>query len=325
MRAMVCDAFGPPDVLRAVDLPDPPLPPDGVRIRVRAAGINFADGLFIAGQYQIRPRPPFIPGFEVAGDILEVGSQVLDLRPGQRVMAILDQGGYADQVVAPARDVHALTDRMDILAAGGFPIAYGTSHFGLTDRCRLRPGEIVLIHGAAGGVGLTAVECAKALGATVIATAGGADRLEIARQHGADYGIDHRSENIKARVRELTGGRGVDVVYDPVGGDVFDASLRCTAPDGRILVVGFASGAIPTPPANLLLVKNITVIGFNWGGYRQIAEQRVRESMEDVVSWWDRGLVTPHVGARFALSQAAEALDALKERKIIGKAVLIPD
>ncbi|WP_413204654.1 NADPH:quinone oxidoreductase family protein [Rhodospirillum sp. A1_3_36] len=324
MRAMVCTALGSFEDLTLQDVPDPDMTPDGVRIRVDATALNFADTLFIAGTYQVKAAPPFIPGFEVAGEVLEVGSKVTGLAPGDRVMAILDRGGFAEQVVAPARDVYPLTAAMPTAEAAGFPIAYGTSHFGLTDRCRLAPGETVLIHGAAGGVGLTAVECAKALGARVIATAGGPDKLAMARAHGADEGLDYRTENVKARVRELTGGRGVDVVYDPVGGVLFDTSVRCTAPDGRILVVGFASGTVPSPPANILLVKNISVIGFNWGGYRTFAPDRVRTALTEVLSWWDQGKLKPHVGATYSLADAAEALGALKGRKHTGKIVLIP-
>jgi NADPH2:quinone reductase len=324
MRAMVCQALGSTDDLVFLDVPEPELAPDGVRIRVAAAALNFADTLFVKGTYQVKAKPPFIPGFEVAGEVLEVGAEVTGLAPGDRVMAILDHGGYAEQVVAPAKDVYPLTPAMPFPEAAGFPIAYGTSHFGLTDRCRLAPGETVLVHGAAGGVGLTAVECAKTLGARVIATAGGADKLAVALAHGADDAIDYQTENIKARVRELTDGRGADVVYDPVGGEVFDASVRCTALDGRILVVGFASGTVPAPPANILLVKNITVIGFNWGGYRPVAPERVRASLSEALSWWDLGKVKPHVGATYALSDASKALRALKGRKHTGKIVLIP-
>jgi NADPH2:quinone reductase len=324
MRAMVCTALGSFEDLTLQNLPDPDMTPDGVRIRVAAAALNFADTLFIAGTYQVKAVPPFIPGFEVAGDVLEVGPEVTGLAPGDRVMAILDRGGFAEQVVAPARDVYPLTPAMPTAEAAGFPIAYGTSHFGLTDRCHLAPGETVLIHGAAGGVGLTAVECAKVLGARVIATAGGPDKLAMAMAHGADDGIDYQTENVKARVRELTGGRGADVVYDPVGGPIFDSSVRCTAPDGRMLVVGFASGTVPSPPANILLVKNISVIGFNWGGYRSFAPERVRTALTEVLSWWDQGKLKPHVGATYPLADAAKALGALKGRKHTGKIVLVP-
>ncbi|MCF8479223.1 MAG: NADPH:quinone oxidoreductase family protein [Rhodospirillum sp.] len=324
MRAQVCTAFGSHEDLTFTDVPEPEMSPDGVRIRVAAAALNFADTLFIAGTYQVKAAPPFIPGFEVAGEVLEVGPDVTGLTPGDRVMAILDRGGFAEQVVAPARDVYPLTSTMRLLEAAGFPIAYGTSHFGLTDRCHVAPGETVLVHGAAGGVGLTAVECAKVLGARVIATAGGPDKLAVATAHGADEVIDYRTENIKARVRELTGGRGADVVYDPVGGEIFEASVRCTAPDGRILVVGFASGTIPAPAANILLVKNISVIGFNWGGYRSVAPDRVRASLAELLSWWNEGKLKPHVGATYPLADAVKALRALKARAHTGKVILIP-
>lgn len=226
MKAVIVREVCSPDTLTVSDVAPPPLTDGGVRIEVHAAGVNFADGLIVQGKYQEKPAFPFAPGFEVGGVVTEVAAGVSHVRPGDRVMAVLDHGGYAEEAVARAADVMAIPDSMDFAAAAAFPIAYGTSHFGLADRARLKAGEVLLVHGAAGGVGLTAVECGKAMGATVIATAGGAEKLAIAAAHGADHGIDYRTDSIKDRVRDLTGGRGADVVYDPVGGDVFDQSLR---------------------------------------------------------------------------------------------------
>ncbi len=322
MKAVMVREFTSPEALTVSEVPPPPLAEGGVRIEVHAAGVNFSDGLIVQGRYQEKPAFPFAPGFEVGGIVTEVAPGVSHVRPGDRVMAVLDHGGYAEEAVARAADVIRIPDRMDFTAAAGFPIAYGTSHFALADRARLRPGEVLVVHGAAGGVGLTAVECGKALGATVIATAGGADKLAVAAEHGADHGIDYKSESIKDRVRELTGGRGADVVYDPVGGDVFDQSLRCTAPDGRLIVIGFAAGTVQQIPANLLLVKNLDVIGFYWGAYRRLAPQRVQDSFAECLRWYDQGLLKPRVSRTFPLEDAAAAIAALKDRSVTGKAVI---
>lgn len=320
MRAVVCQALGQPLLVQDMDVPS--LPVDGVRIAVQAAGVNFADSLVINGQYQDKLAPPFIPGFEVAGTVLEVAPGVTSCRPGDRVMAVLSQGGYAEEAVARESDVWVMPSAMDMVTAAGFPIVYGTSHFGLVERCHLQAGETLLVHGAAGGVGLTAVEIGVALGATVIATAGGPDKLAVALDHGAAHGIDYKSEDIRSRVKELTGGRGVDVVYDPVGGSVFDASLRCTAPNGRILVVGFASGKVAAPPGNILLVKNLTVIGYSWGAYRSLRPDALRASLQQALDWCAAGRLRPLVSRTLPLDQANEAIGLLKSRSVTGKVVL---
>lgn len=323
MRAVMVEQWGAPADLRVREAPPPVLPEGGVRIAVHAAGVNFADGLIVQGKYQEKPAFPFAPGFEVAGEVIEVAAGVSRVAPGDRVFAVLDHGGYADEAVAGEDDVHPLPAGMDYATGAAFPIAYGTSHFALADRARLAAGETLLVHGAAGGVGLTAVECGKALGATVIATAGGADKLEVARAHGADHGIDYRTEDVRQRVKDLTGGRGADVVYDPVGGAVFEASMRCTAPDGRLLVIGFASGTVPPIAANHLLVKNLSVIGVYWGAYRRLAPQRIAASFGQLRDWFEAGLLTPRVSHTFALEDAAQAIQALKDRSVTGKAVLL--
>jgi len=322
MRAVVCSAFTSYRDLEVRDHPPPPMIDGGVRIRVAAAGLNFADALISAGQYQEKPPLPFVPGFEVAGTVIEVAPDVVTVAVGDRVMAMPGTGGFAEEVVAPEGAVWPLADGMDMATGAAFPIAYGTSHFGLFDRGRLCPGEVVLVHGAAGGVGLTAVECARAGDATVIATAGGPDKLAVAEQHGAHHLIDSRTEDIRARVLELTDGHGADVVYDPVGGELFDASLRCTAPDGRLLAVGFASGTVPQVPANRLLVKNLSVIGFYWGAYLRLAPGRVRASMAALAGWHDAGLLQPRVSGEYPLEQVIDAIDAVQGRRVTGKLVL---
>jgi len=322
MRAVLCKAFGPASDLVVEEAPASPMRPGGVRVAVAAAGINFGDSLMVEGKYQEKPPFPFSPGFEIAGRVTEVAPDVRGIAVGDRVMGTMPWGGYASEAVASAGDVTRIPDSMPFEIAAGFPVAYGTSHGGLEWRARLRPGETLLVHGAAGGVGLTAVEIGKAMGATVIATAGGPEKLEIARRHGADHLIDYRSEDIRARVRELTDGRGVDVVYDPVGGEVFDASLRSIAWEGRILVIGFAGGKVPQVPANILLVKNCDVIGFYWGSYRAKKPEQVRRSYERLFRWFEEGKLRPHVSERFDLADAAKALDALRSRRSTGKVVL---
>lgn len=320
MRAIVCPAFGAPLELR--ELSSPPLAAGQVRIKVAAAGVNFADTLFINGKYQDKVEPPLVPGMELAGTVIELGAGVSGLAVGDRVMAAVTGGAFAEEAVALDTDVIRLPDSLDFVTAAGFPVAYGTSHLGLKWKANLQPGETLVVHGAAGGVGLTAVEIGRALGATVIATAGGPDKVKVALDHGAHHGIDYKAEDIRDRVKELTGGRGADVVYDPVGGAVFDASLRSIAPDGRILVIGFASGSVPQIPANHLLVKNVTVIGYWWGAYRKLAPQRVRDSLAECVQWWAEGKLHPHVSKTLPLAEAAEALELLKGRTATGKVVL---
>ncbi|CCG08586.1 NADPH:quinone oxidoreductase family protein [Pararhodospirillum photometricum] len=319
MRAMVCEALG--EDLRLREVESPPLGPNDVRLRLIAAGVNFADGLMLEGRYQFKAAPPFTPGLEGVGEVVEAGTDV-PLALGTRVLAVPDRGAWAEDLVLPARYVVPLPPTLDPVAAAGFPVTFGTAHFGLVDRARLAPGEVVLVHGAAGGAGLAAVACAKALGARVIATANGPDRLAIAAAAGADALIDAGASDLREQVKALTGGEGVDVVYDPVGGALFETSLRCTAPDGRLLVVGFASGTVPAPPANLLLVKNLSVIGYDWGGYRRRFPDRVMASLTQALDAWAGGRLEVHVGATFPLGDAMEALAALKARTHTGKLIL---
>lgn len=319
MKAIVCNTLGGPDLLTLEDLASPQPGPGQVRIAIHACGVNFADTLLIKGQYQVRPQPPFSPGMEVGGEVLDCGAGVTDLKPGDRVMAVLSYGGYAEEVVAPAAAVVPLPPTMDFVTAAGFPVAYGTSDVGLRHRAQLRAGETLLVHGAGGGVGLTAVEIGKALGARVIATAGSADKLQIARDYGADELIDYSREDIRERVKALG---GADVVYDPVGGEAFEASLRCINWEGRILAIGFASGKVPQPPANILLVKNIAVIGVHWSAYLQHKPAVMHESLSQLLAWYAEGKLKPHVSQTYPLAQAREALVALSERRTTGKVVI---
>ncbi|PCJ57422.1 MAG: zinc-binding dehydrogenase [Rhodospirillaceae bacterium] len=324
MQAILCRQWGPPEALRLEEIAPPALPPTGVRIRVAAAGVNFADLLMIAGKYQKKPPFPFTPGLEIAGTVVECGKAVQGFSKGQRVMAVVGHGGFAEEAVAEATAVFPIPDRMDFTVAAGFPVAYGTSHGALAWRAALQPGETLLVHGAAGGVGLTAVEIGKTMGARVIATASTAEKLELAIAHDADDGINSRTEDIRTRVKELTDGRGADVVYDPVGGAIFDASLRATAWGGRILVIGFASGDVPQIPANVLLVKNVTVHGYVWGSYVTRTPARVQASFKTLLCWWEEGRLKPHISKTLPLKAAGEALNLLKTRRATGKVVLVP-
>jgi NADPH2:quinone reductase len=322
MKALVCAAWGGPETLTLGDLPDPAPGPGEVVIRARAAGVNFADTLLIQGKYQEKPPFPFAPGLEVAGEVAAVGAGVTHVAPGQRVLAPVDHGGFAELVKARGTDSFAIPDSMDYVTAAGFPITYGTAHGALVWRAGLKAGETLVVHGAAGGVGLATVEVGKALGARVVGTAGGADKTAIAAAHGADATIDYKAEDLRQRLKEVTGGRGADVYFDPVGGEVFEASLRAIAWEGRIVVIGFAGGGVPQIPANILLVKNCSAVGFYWGSYRRHAPERLAAQFADLFRWFEAGLLRPHVSHRLPLARAAEAFDLLQQRKATGKVVV---
>lgn len=326
MRALQCTTLGKPSDLKLVDLPDLPSPKAGeVKVKVAAAGLNFADTLMIAGQYQQKPDVPFTPGLELAGTVLEVGPGETRIKIGDRVMAAVDHGGFAEQAIVRAADAVPIPEGMDAVTAGGFVIAYGTSYGALVWKARLQAGELLLVHGAAGGVGLTAVEIGKALGARVIATAGGADKCAVAAKHGADWTIDYKTENVRDRVKAIAaelGRDGADVVYDPVGGEIFEASLRCVAWGARLLVVGFAAGAIQKIPANILLVKNIDAQGFYWGSYRRHQPALIAECFAGLGRFHAAGQLKPHISHRFDLADFAQAFDILVARKSTGKIVL---
>ncbi|MBB3066358.1 NADPH:quinone oxidoreductase family protein [Limibacillus halophilus] len=325
MRAVICDSWGEPESLKVGQLPEPRPGAGDVLIRVAAAGLNFADTLMIAGKYQEKPPFPFSPGLEVAGEVLEVGEGVSGTKPGDRVLAVVDHGGFAEQAIARESDVFKIPDSLDFQSAAGFPITYGTAHGALVWRAGLKAGETLLVHGAAGGVGLAAVEVGKALGARVIASAGGADRCRLAEAHGADASIDYRTDDLRAAVKDMTDGRGVDVVFDPVGGDIFDASLRCLAWSGRLLTIGFAAGRVPQAAANILLVKNISVVGCYWGSYRKQAPEMLRDEFAELFGWYDAGLLKPHVSHALPLEKIAEAMQLLLSRRSTGKVVLTTD
>jgi NADPH2:quinone reductase len=324
MRAVVCRDWGGPEKLGVDDVPSPALRDGAVRIKVHAAGVNFADLLLIAGQYQEKPAFPFIPGAEAGGVVIEVGAGVTSLKIGDRVMALTGLGAFAGEAVVDAKRVLQIPEGMEFATAAAFPVAYGTSHGALEWRAQLQPSEWLLVTGAAGGVGLTAVEIAKAMGARVIACAGSAEKLAIAQEHGADHLIDYSKEDIRERVKAITGARGADVIYDPVGGDAFDASLRSIAWGGRIIIIGFAAGRVSQIPANIVLVKNIDVIGFYWGSYQTHKPDLLRGSFTQLFRWFQEGKLRPHVSHCLPLDQAAYALSLLQQRRSTGKVVLMP-
>jgi NADPH2:quinone reductase len=277
----------------------------------------------IAGKYQVKPALPFTPGLEAAGDIIELGGAVEHLRLGQRVFAYFrSAGAFAEETAVDAAAIVPIPAAMDWATAASFPVAYGTSHYALVHRGQLQPGETLLVLGAAGGVGLTAIEIGKHLGARVIAAAGGPEKLAVARERGADELIDYRTESIRDRVRELTGGRGADVVYDPVGGDAFDQALRAVNFGGRMLIVGFASGRIQSVPANLVLVKGISIVGVVWGAQWERNPKLITDGLAELLHWWEAGGLRPHVAARYPLAEAGAALNALLSRRYAGKLVL---
>ena len=322
MKALLCKAFGPPDSLVVEDAPAVRAPGKGeVKVAVHAAGLNFADTLMISGKYQEKPPLPFSPGMECAGVISEVGEGVTGLARGDRVMAMTGYGGMAEEVIAPAGSVFRIPASMTFEQAAGFPVIYGTVYYALVDRGHLAKGETLLVHGAAGGVGTIAVEMGKVLGATVIATAGSDAKLELARKLGADHAVNYTTQSVKDVVKGLAPG-GADVVFDPVGGDVFDQTLRCIAPDARILIIGFASGRIPAIPANILLVKNCAVIGVYWGGFTKRDPERNRRNFETMMRWMEEGTLRPPAVTSYALDHGAQAMNDLIERRSTGKLVV---
>ena len=326
MKAVFCKQLGGPENL-AIGESDPPIPgPNDVHIRVRAAGLNFADTLQIAGKYQSKLKPPFVPGMEVAGEIIGLGSEVTrPLRIGQRVMAFMRGGGaFAEEALVDSEWLVPIPDEMDDIIAAGFPTVYGTSNFALKHRGQLKKGETLLVLGAAGGVGLTAVELGKQMGARVIAAAGGTEKCNVTIDHGADFAIDYKSESIKERVREITDGIGADVVYDSVGGDVFDQAIRAVNWEARMLIIGFASGRIQQVPANLILVKNISVVGVVYGAQTERDPAYGASFVQEAADFFRQGKLKPHTGKVFPLEDATGAMNALLSRDYAGKIILVP-
>jgi len=325
MKAILCKHYGPPESLTFEELPSPQPGAGDVVVTVKAASVNFPDVLIIQNRYQFKPPLPFSPGSELAGVVKEVGAGVMGFKPGDKVIAFTTSGAFAEEVKTEARRLLPMPEGMDYVTAAAFLLTYGTADHALRDRGRLASSETLLVLGAAGGVGLAAIEIGKALGATVIACASSEEKLAVCREHGADSGINYATEDLRARTKALTDGRGVDVVCDPVGGPYTELAFRSLAWRGRLLVIGFAAGDIPKLPLNLPLLKGAAVVGVFWGDFTKREPKEFAESTRQLGQWFREGKLRPHVSQTFALRQAAEALELMAARQVKGKIVLIPD
>jgi NADPH2:quinone reductase len=321
---MIVEELGGPSALRRQDLPDPEPGPGEVLVDVKAIGCNFFDTLITRGKYQVQPDLPFAPGAEAAGVVQAVGGNVSHVAPGDRVTVLLSYGAFASKLVAPPARIFPIAEGMSFEAAAALGVVYQTSYVALAPRAQLQPGETLLVHAAAGGVGLAAVQIGVALGARVIGTGGTPDKLDLIRQNGAEVAVNYREEDFVERTKELTEGRGADVIYDPVGGDTFDRSLKCIAFNGRVLVIGFASGRIPEAKMNRVLLKNISLVGLHWGLYFDRDPETLQRAQRALVELYAEGKIDPLVSATYPLIDAEKALEALGDRKTTGKVVLVP-
>ena len=322
MKAILCQAYGAPEslVLAEIDSPDPG--PGQVKIKVRACSVNFPDLLMIQGLYQFKPPLPFSPGLEVAGEISAIGAGVNHVKLGDRVVAIMDHGGFAEEAVTASASLLPMPADMPYPMGAVFPLAYGTAHLALAHRGQLQAGETLLVLGAAGGVGLAAVEVGKLLGARVIAAASTGEKLALARAKGADEITNYAEDDLRDGIIDLTRGKGADVIFDPVGADLFDIAARRIAWEGRYLVIGFAGGRIPSLPANIALLKNASLVGVYWGAYLAHDPGTLRQSHQKLLEWHADGRLHPHVGATYPLAAAARALRDMMNRRALGKLVL---
>jgi NADPH2:quinone reductase len=322
MKAILCKQFGPPDSLVFEEVASPRVGPGEVLVSVKAASVNFPDVLIIQNKYQFKPPLPFSPGSELAGVVKEVGEGVSAFRPGDKVIAFTTYGAFAEEVKTEAARLLPLPQGMDFASGAAFLLTYGTSDHALRDRAALKEGETLLVLGAAGGVGLAAVEIGRALGARVIACASSDDKLAVCKEHGADAGINYASEDLRERIKVLTDGRGVDVVYDAVGGAYTEPAFRSIAWRGRLLVVGFAAGEIPKLPLNLALLKGASIVGVFWGDFARREPRQFAESVRQLAAWYGEGRLRPHVSQTMPLAKAADALKLMAARQVKGKLVL---
>lgn len=322
MKAVLCKTLGPACDLVLADVASPQPKINEVLLDVHAAGVNFPDTLIIEGKYQFQPPLPFSPGGEAAGVVAAVGAKAGAFEVGQRVMALTGWGAFAEQVAVPYYNVLPIPDSMDFTTAAALGMTYGTSLHALRQRANLQPGETLLVLGASGGVGLAAVEIGKAMGAKVIAAASSADKLAVAKAAGADELIDYSTSSLKDEIKRLTGGQGVDVIYDPVGGELFDQAVRGLAWNGRLLVVGFASGVIPQLPVNLALLKGAAVVGVFWGAFAQRQPQDNAANFRQLFAWHAEGKIKPLVSKTYPLAEAGSAIEQLAQRKAVGKLVV---
>ena len=325
MKALLCTEYGPPHKLSVQDVPSPKAGPGQVVIDVKASALNFPDALMVQGLYQVKPPLPFSPGAELAGIVKDIGEGVQNLKPGDRVIAFPGVGGFAEECAVAVERVMPLPEGMDFAAGAALVLTYATSLHALQDCGKLQSGETLLVLGAAGGVGVAAVEIGKAMGARVIAAASSKDKLELCRQIGADETLNYSSEDLRKRTLELTDGKGVDVVYDPVGGDYTEAALRATAWHGRLLVIGFAAGEIPKIPLNLALLKERSLVGVYWGdSVRHDPRGHIR-NMKQLMTWFAERKINPVVSEQVSLGGAADAIQRLMDRKVKGKVVVLPE
>ncbi|MBC3861698.1 NADPH:quinone oxidoreductase family protein [Undibacterium jejuense] len=325
MKAVVCKSWGAPETLEIMDLPDLTPGFGEVGIQVKAAGVNFPDVLIIQNKYQFKPELPFTPGSELSGEVYAVGDGVTHLKKGDKVIAFIGYGAFAQQVVAPANAVMPMPPGMDFDTAAAVTLTYGTSHHAIVDRAQLKAGETMLVLGAAGGVGLAAIEIGKALGAKVIAAASTDEKLEICRQHGADVLINYSNVDLREAIKQASEGKGPDVIYDPVGGIYAEPAFRSIAWRGRYLVVGFANGEIPKLPLNLMLLKGASLVGVFWGEFAKREPKNNLAAMKELIGWLHQGKIKPHISARYALNETAQALNDLAARKVTGKIVIRPE
>ena len=322
MKALLCKTHGLPDTLVYEDAPDPTPGPGEVVIDMKAAGVNFPDVLIIQNKYQFKPELPFAPGAELAGVVSAVGEGVTNARVGDRVIASTGWGAFAEKVKAQAKKVIPIPDGVGFDTAAAFILTYGTSYHALVDRGTLKAGETLLVLGAAGGVGLAAIEIGKALGARVIAAASTPEKLAVCREHGADELINYTTEDLRERLKALTGGKGPDVVYDPVGGSFAEPAFRSIAWRGRYLVIGFANGEIPRLPLNLALLKGASIVGVFWGDFTAREPQNFASDVATMFGWIAQGKLRPHISARYPLAQGARAIEDMMNRKVVGKVVI---
>ncbi|MBC7573626.1 MAG: NADPH:quinone oxidoreductase family protein [Herminiimonas sp.] len=324
MKAIVCNSWGLPDTLVLEDLPDVVPAAGQVAIDVQAAGVNFPDVLIIQNKYQVKPALPFIPGSELAGTIRAIGDGVTGFKVGDRVIAFVGQGAFAQQVAVPAQAVMPMPPGMDFDIAAAITLTYGTSHHAVVDRAQLKAGETMLVLGAAGGVGLAAIDIGKALGARVIAAASSDEKLAVCKDHGADELINYSTEDLREAIKRTTGGKGPDVIYDPVGGVYAEPAFRSIAWRGRYLVVGFANGEIPKLPLNLTLLKGASLMGVFWGDFVRREPAANLAAMRELMGWLAAGKVRPHISGRYALAETPAALNDMAARKVTGKIVIEP-
>ena len=323
MKAVLCKQFGPPESLVLEDLPSPQAGPGEAVVSVKAAGVNFPDVLVIQNKYQVKPQLPFSPGSEFAGVVKELGAGVAGVKPGDRVIGFSSHGAFAEEVKLEAAKLLPIPAGMDFTRASAFLLTYGTSYHALKNRVAIAPGETLLVLGAAGGVGVAAIEIGKILGARVIACASSEDKLAVCREHGADETINYAAEDLREGIKRATGGKGVDLIYDPVGGAYAEAALRSSSWRARYLVIGFAGGEIPKIPLNLPLLMERSIIGVYWGEWARRAPAEFAASLQQLAAWFAQGKLKPHVSATYPLAQAARALRDMADRKVKGKVVLV--